>query len=73
MYTTYRQRRKDLANLYWIREVSESLHLLEDSVIDASDDPEVYAKILALRSQEKALIQSAISDIPWICRIFPIK
>lgn len=72
MRTTYRQRRKDLANLYQLRELIETLHRLEDTVIDISN-PEVYAEVLVLRSQVETRLQSAIADIPWFCKVMPIQ
>lgn len=73
MLSKYIKARKDFVKLTHLRSLGNSITGLADVVIDITDDPNVKIQLADLRAREQALLDSMEAEIPWICKIKPVK
>lgn len=73
MFSTYSKQRKDFVRLTKLRETELAIEQLSDTVMILSYSPDVHLQLTALRARKQELFNSMEADIPWICKVLPIK
>jgi hypothetical protein len=73
MLSQYRQHRKNFVQLTYLRKVGNAINNLSETIIDITDDETVKIRLIELRAQEQAALSSMEADIPWICKVIPVK
>lgn len=73
MFSNYQKQRKEFIRLSQLRELGDSIQYLTAGVMDIKYAPDFHIQMRELRARELVLLDAMVADIPWVCKVLPIK